>query len=75
MGALIDILKSIGEMITAVFAFIIDFFQDLLYVIQLTGKFLMAIPGYFSWLPGPLLTLLLVIFSIVVIYKILGREG
>lgn len=75
MRSLIKLIKNIGKIITTIVTFVISFFKDLVYVIELTGKFLAQLPSYFSWLPTELLTILLVIFSIVVIYKILGREG
>lgn len=75
MRTVIQFLKNIGKIITTVIDFVISFFKDLVYVIELTGKFLSELPSYFSWLPEELLAILLVIFSIVVIYKILGREG
>lgn len=75
MDAIINFLKGIGAGIVAAFDFIISFFQDVIYIIQLTGRFLAQIPSYFAWLPPQLLGLLVVLFSIVVIYKIMGREG
>lgn len=70
-----DYIISIGELISTAFQFVLDFFQDTVYVIQLTGKFVLEIPSYFSWLPAPVLTLVVAVFSVVVIYKVLGREG
>lgn len=75
MDALLQFFKGIGNAITSVIDFVIGFFQDLVYLIQLTGRFLAQIPNYFSWLPAGAITLLIVLFSIVVVYKILGREG
>ena len=75
MDALLQFFKGIGNAITSVIDFVIGFFQDLVYLIQLTGRFLAQIPNYFSWLPSVVTTMLIVLFSIVVVYKILGREG
>lgn len=75
MDAVVSFFRGIGNAIVAAFDFVISFFQDLIYVIQLLGKFLVQLPSYFSWLPGDILGLLLTLFAIVVIYKILGREG
>lgn len=75
MDALLQFFQGIGNAITAFFDFVFSFLGDLVYLVKLTGKFLAAIPGYFSWLPPELLALLSVIFSIVVLYKVLGREG
>lgn len=75
MKAIADFLQAIGNAIVAAIDFVVGFFQDIVYVIQLTGKVLAQIPSYFSWLPAELLAIILTIFAVVVIYKILGREG
>lgn len=75
MKAIADFLQAIGNAIVAAIDFVIGFFQDIVYIIQLTGKVLVQIPSYFSWLPAELLAIILTIFAVVVIYKILGREG
>lgn len=75
MDALLQFFQGIGTAITSIFDFIFSMVSDLVYLVGLTGKFLAHIPSYFSWLPPQLLTLLVSIFSIVVLYKIFGREG
>lgn len=75
MNALLDFFKGIGETITTVVDFVIGLFEDLIYMIKLLGQVVLNIPAYFSWLPGELIGIFLILISIVVIYKILGREG
>lgn len=75
MGAILDFFKGIGTAITSIFEFVIGLFQDLIYMIKLLGQVVFNIPAYFSWLPAGVLSLIVVIIGIVVIYKILGREG
>lgn len=75
MDALLEFFNGIGSAITSVIDFVIGLFQDLIYMIQLLGQVVLNIPNYFSWLPSELLSIFLLIVSIVVIYKILGREG
>lgn len=75
MDVILEFLSGIGEAIVTAFEFVVNFFGDIVYVIQLTGKFLAQIPVYFAWLPGELVGMLVIIFGVVVIYKILGREG
>lgn len=75
MDAVVSFFKGIGNAIVSVFDFVISFFQDLIYVIQLLGKFLGQLPQYLSWMPSSVSGLLITLFAIVVIYKILGREG
>lgn len=72
---MISALKSIFNLISSVVSFIIGFFQDLVYMITLLGKFILSLPSYLSWLPPTFITAVTLIFTIVVIYKVLGREG
>ena len=75
MGALTDFLLGIGEGLLAVVTFVIDFFKDVAYLIKLTGEFVLKVPTYLSWLPAEVLALVVSVFTIVVLYKVLGREG
>lgn len=75
MQAIADILSSIADWFTMIFDFIFGFFGDVVYIIKITGIFLLKIPEYFAWLPSECVSVVVVIFSIVVVYKILGREG
>lgn len=73
--AIISFFESIGTFFSTVWDFIIDFFNGLISVVTMTGEFVLMIPDYFSWLPASVLALVVAIFSVVVIYKIIGREG
>lgn len=75
MEGILSFLRGIGDSIVAVIDFVISFFADIVYLIQLLGKALASLPGYIDWLPPEMVTLLIVLLSVVVIYKILGREG
>lgn len=74
MQAIVDFLSSIGSAILAGIDFVVSFFEDLVYIIQLTGRFLTQLPSFFSWLPTPVVSGLLTTFAIVVVYKIAGRD-
>lgn len=75
MQGILSFFQGIGDAIVAVIDFVISFFGDIVYLIQLLGKALASLPGYIDWLPAPMVALLLVLIGVVVIYKILGREG
>lgn len=75
MSALIEFFRGIGSAIVTVIQFVINLFKDLVYMIELLVTVVLNIPNYFSWLPSELITLFIVIISVVVMYKILGREG
>lgn len=75
MQDLIKLVKEIGQFIADAFDFLLGLIEDLVYMIDLTAKSVAKIPDYFSWLPGSLVAMIVAIFAIVVIYKVLGREG
>lgn len=75
MGALFDILSSIGNLIMSVVNFVISTIMDLLYIVQMLTGIMSNMPAYFGWLPSAVVTLLLSIISIAIIYKIIGRDG
>ena len=75
MDAIISFFNAIASGVTAAIDFLIGFIQDIVYVVKLTGEFVLNIPNYFAWLPVPVLATVVTIFGIVVIYKVLGREG
>lgn len=75
MQAILDFFTGLIDIVFSLVDFVISFIGDLLYVIQLTGNFLLQIPNYFGWLPSAFVTLIVTIFGVVVIYKVLGREG
>lgn len=63
------------DVISSLIDFVVGFIEDIVYVVTLCGQFVIKIPSYFSWLPDVAVTLIVTTFGIVVIYKILGREG
>lgn len=75
MDAIIKFLQGIIDGVTAALDFLVSFIEDIVYVVMLTGEFVLNIPNYFAWLPAPVLAIVVSIFGIVVIYKVLGREG
>lgn len=75
MQAIIDFFATIGDIVTVVIEFVVGLFKDLLFLIQLLGNFLANLPTYLGFLPSAVVASVIVIFSIAVIFKILGREG
>lgn len=74
MTALVNFFEGIGDALMSVLEFVIDFFKDIAYLVQLTGEFLLNIPDYISWLPAPVVAILLTAFGVAVVYKVVGRE-
>lgn len=70
-----SILENIANFFSTVWQFIITVFEEIVYIIKLLATVVINIPSYFTWLPPAALALVLVLIGIVVIYKIMGREG
>ena len=78
-----DLLKKVRDIIVGGFEAIGTFFewvgglfQDIINLGVQAGKAVANIGVWFTgFIPAPALALLLTIFGVVIIYKILGREG
>lgn len=75
MTAIINFLTGIADGIIALVEFMASMIADVLYVVQLTAEFVVQIPSYLAILPTEILAIVTTAFVVVVIYKILGREG
>lgn len=75
MDAIIGFFTGLADVLGGLVDFVIGLVADLVYLTQITGKAVASIPSYFAWVPAPVLALLLAVFAVVVLYKILGREG
>lgn len=75
MTAILNFIQGIADGVQAAIAFLLTVIEDIAYIVQLTAKFVVQIPTYLSFLPPSVVALIVSIFAVVVIYKILGREG
>ena len=74
MDAIFSWLGGIGSAISGAIDFLLGLILDLVYLVQLLGRFLRLVPVFFSWVPPQLLTIVVAAVSIAVILKILGRN-
>jgi hypothetical protein len=65
--------QDFGIFLNNITGFIRQFFIDLVYVIHLWNKSLTALPAYFSWLPAGVVGILGLTFTLVVVFKVVGR--
>lgn len=75
MQAIMEFLTGLGELIGSLVNFVFGIIKDLLYVIGLLGSLIVKIPDMIGFLPSAAITLVITTFSVVLIYKIIGREG
>lgn len=74
MQIIVDFFTAIGDIITFVIDFVISLFEDIVFVVQLCAQFLANIGSYFSWLPAEAISLVTVMITVIIIYRIAGRE-
>lgn len=75
MDALFEFFHSLGEWFLNIGEFVVSFFKDLIYLVTVTGQILAQIPSYFAFLPSEFVIIIVALFGVVVLYKVLGREG
>lgn len=75
-------LEFLTELFTSFFNFFISGFKMIMSfivhfysVVKILGDFLSSVPSYFYWLPDNIVSIIVVTFGLIVVYKILGREG
>ena len=69
------ILKAIIVLCSAVTSTIYEFFSNLIYSVKLLVSTMSSFTSYFTWLPDSCLLIIGLGVVVVVLYKILGREG
>lgn len=70
-----EILHAITDFMNLMMIYLGQVVRDTIFVLELLGSFFVHIPAYFSWLPEALVSVLITLISIVIVYKVLGREG
>ena len=74
MSAIIDFFSKLFDIITSIVDFVVGFFEDVVYVVKTLGDFLLNAPSLFGFLPPAVVALIGVALSVVVIYKVIGRD-
>lgn len=74
LDSIFEAINKIIEFLDTIWSFVTDFFKDTLHLIELVGDTVTKIPDYFSWLPSSVSVLLVSLFTVVVLYMILGRQ-
>lgn len=72
---LFNLITSLVDIVLFICNFVISTIKDLVYMAELLGEMVLQLPSYLGWLPSVVLTNFMLIISIVVIYKVIGREG
>lgn len=70
-----NLITSLVDIVLFICNFVISTIKDLVYMAELLAEMVLQLPSYLGWLPSVVLTNFMLIISIVVIYKVIGREG
>lgn len=70
-----DLLLDIRDLFLSFFNWVSSLIEDIANLVKRVSEAASLLPSLFSWLPASVWVLLSVGFSVVVAYKILGREG
>lgn len=68
-------LQTIADFFVAIFEIVMSLIRDIIEMVKMLGDFVLQIPSLFDWLPQAVVGTIVTIFGVVVIYKIIGREG
>lgn len=68
-------LTNIANFFVSVWEFLTNLFKEIGMMVTYLGQIVRTIPSYFTWLPASVLAVLVLTFSIIIIYKVIGREG
>jgi len=72
---ILNVVKSIGDLVVGLVKFIPKLLTDFIMVIDLVVGAVAQLPTMFVVFPSVISALLISVFGVVVVYKILGREG
>lgn len=75
IDSILSAIENIVGFLDTIWEFVVNFTTDTFSMIKLVGETLSKIPSYLKWLPPEFIVGVVAIFGVVVIYKILGREG
>lgn len=73
MQIIIDFLTGIADSITALLRYLVEIVAGFVYVLKMLLYFTVNIPRYFLWLPAEYVTLIVLVFSVAVMYKVFGK--
>lgn len=72
---MLDILNNILELLYTFFSSVGTLLADIVMLIGKVTKTVLYIPSLMTWLPDSVSAILVSTFGVVVVYKVLGREG
>lgn len=75
MTQVVKIIKSLFDLVTGIFDFVIDFFADIIKMVGLLAKSVANLPTILGmFLPEALITIIIALVGVTVLYRVLGRD-
>lgn len=69
-----NVVKDIGSFLSKTVEFILDLFEDLIYIVELLSDVAKDIPEYLGVFPTLIVSSVISLVGIAVIFRVLGRE-
>ena len=74
MSGIFEAIKSFFTFIISSVQFAIKLIKDLIYVVKMLGLTVAKIPTYLGFLPTVVISMFALCLSVVIVYKVLGRD-
>lgn len=75
MSTLIQFFTSLGGLIGSLVDYVVNFFKDLVWLVRSLAWAAASAFNAITWIPEFLQTYIILLISIIILYKVLGREG
>lgn len=75
MEDILDMLEGFIDMIMSLVDWVWFLINEVVYLVELLNSILANIGTYLGWMPLTMSSVIVLILGVVVIYKIMGREG
>lgn len=74
MSAIFEFFEKIGSFFNTVINLVVTVFEDIIFVMKLMFDTLSNFSMYVSWLPSAVISVVITGITVVVIYKVVGRD-
>lgn len=75
LDAIFKALQDIAQFFSSAWEFLKNTWEEIVWLTSMLKDFLAGLPQYINFLPASIVSLIVLGFGVVVLYKIMGREG
>lgn len=75
MSHVINFFSGIAELVSSIVGYVVNFFKELVWLVDTLVWSVGAALSAISWIPGEYVIFFMGVLTVIICYKILGREG